>query len=70
MCVCIVCMVCMYVCVVCAHMCVWGPEEGIRTPGANVPSGCELPNVDAEPLLLHHYEVKELELKIRFVSPT
>lgn len=46
-----------YVCVVCAHKCQWGPEEGIRTPGANVPSGCELPNVDAEPLLLHHYEV-------------
>lgn len=39
--------VCMCVCVH-GHMCPWRPEEEIRTPGAGVTSGCELPRVDVD----------------------
>lgn len=31
----------------CECRCLWNPEEGIGSPGAEVIGGCESPNIDA-----------------------
>jgi hypothetical protein len=33
---------CMYICVPHGFWCLWGPEEGIGSPGTGVTDGCEL----------------------------